>query len=117
MLQCESRWLKQWICFAQNSIRQTWAHLVNTVCRIGTKSPTMNFQIYLMVTWSNLRGYCFTLSKALGMPLKGTAQIQLYYGESGLRPMLDADVLVHTHQAEVDLHWRLFWECFNAKDD
>jgi hypothetical protein len=89
------------------------------------------------------------------MVLKGAALIQLYYRESGLRPMLDADVLVHAHQAEqamdllarlgwepvryrrpqtripilhstpfedddgrqVDLHWHLFWECFNANDD
>lgn len=88
------------------------------------------------------------------MVLKGAALIQLYYRESGLRPMLDADVLVHAHQAEqamelltslqwkprytppqtripiihstpfedtagrqVDLHWHLFWECFNAGDD
>lgn len=88
------------------------------------------------------------------MVLKGAALIQLYYKESGLRPMLDADVLVHAHQAEqamqvltklqwkplrflqprmripivhstpfedgggrqLDLHWHLFWECFNAKD-
>ena len=89
------------------------------------------------------------------MALKGAALIQLYYGESGVRPMLDADVLVHEHQAEqaielliklqwkplrcmqpraripiihstpfedsggrqMDLHWHLFWECFNASDD
>lgn len=88
------------------------------------------------------------------MVLKGAALIQLYYRESGLRPMLDADVLVHAHQAEramdvltglrwkprygrpqmripiihstpfeddggrqVDLHWHLFWECFNASDN
>jgi putative nucleotidyltransferase-like protein len=89
------------------------------------------------------------------MVLKGAALIQLYYRESGLRPMLDADVLVHTQQAEqamellsklrwksvyhdrpqiripiqhstpfeddggrqVDLHWHLFWECFNANDE
>lgn len=89
------------------------------------------------------------------MVLKGAALIQLYYRESGLRPMLDADVLVHPHQTEqamqlltrlqwkpfrylqprnripivhstpfednggrqVDLHWHLFWECFNASDD
>ena len=89
------------------------------------------------------------------MVLKGAALIPLYYRESGLRPMLDADVLVHEHQAEqamelltrlgwksarftqpqmripivhstpfedgggrqVDLHWHLFWECFNANDD
>ena len=89
------------------------------------------------------------------MVLKGAALIQLYYKESGLRPMLDADVLVHAHQAEqamelltnlrwnpvryrqpqmripilhstpfeddggrqLDLHWHLFWECFNANDD
>jgi len=88
------------------------------------------------------------------MVLKGAALIQLYYKESGLRPMLDADVLVHAHQAEqamdiltrldwkpryreprmripiihstpfedgggrqMDLHWHLFWECFNASDD
>jgi Uncharacterised nucleotidyltransferase len=87
--------------------------------------------------------------------LKGAALIQLYYRESGLRPMLDADVLVHAQQAEqamelltrlqwksvhytrpqmripilhstpfedgggrhVDLHWHLFWECFNGNDD
>lgn len=88
------------------------------------------------------------------MVLKGAALIQLYYRESGLRPMLDADVLVHANQAEqamevlttlkwkpripqpqnripiihstpfedeggrqVDLHWHLFWECFNAGAD
>lgn len=89
------------------------------------------------------------------MVLKGAALIQLYYRESGLRPMLDADVLVHASQAEqamelltrlrwkpvrykrpqmripilhstpfeddggrqLDLHWHLFWECFNANDD
>jgi hypothetical protein len=89
------------------------------------------------------------------MVLKGAALIQLYYRESSLRPMLDADVLVHAQQAEqamelltglrwksvrhsqpkmripivhstpfedgggrqVDLHWHLFWECFNANDD
>jgi hypothetical protein len=89
------------------------------------------------------------------MVLKGAALIQLYYKESGLRPMLDADVLVHAHQAklamqvltksqwkpfrylqplmripivhstpfedsgrrQMDLHWHLFWECFNASDD
>ena len=89
------------------------------------------------------------------MVLKGAALIQLYYRESGLRPMLDADVLVHARQAEqamevltslqwqplrcrqpqmripivhstpfednggrqVDLHWHLLWECFNASDD
>jgi hypothetical protein len=95
------------------------------------------------------------------MVLKGAALIPLYYRESGLRPMLDADVLVHAHQAsqamellmslrwkpryphplmriakpqmripvihsnpfedadgrQVDLHWHLFWECFNAGDD
>jgi hypothetical protein len=34
------------------------------------------------------------------MALKGAALIPLYYKESGLRPMLDADVLVHPHQAE-----------------
>ena len=89
------------------------------------------------------------------MVLKGAALIQLYYRESGLRPMLDADVLVHANQAkqamelltklrwkpvrytqpqmripilhstpfedgggrQVDLHWHLFWECFNASDN
>jgi len=89
------------------------------------------------------------------MVLKGAALIPLYYKESGLRPMLDADVLVPTPQAEqamavlaklqwkpfrfgqpqmripivhstpfedgggrqMDLHWHLFWECFNASVD
>ena len=89
------------------------------------------------------------------MVLKGAALIPLYYRESGLRPMLDGDVLVHAHQVEqamellgrlrwkpfrylqpharipivhstpfeddggrqLDLHWHLFWECFNASDD
>jgi hypothetical protein len=89
------------------------------------------------------------------MVLKGAALIQLYYRESGLRPMLDADVLVRADQAEkamelltrlrwtpvhyrrpqmripivhstpfedgggrqVDLHWHLLWECFNANDN
>ena len=89
------------------------------------------------------------------MVLKGAALIPLYYKETGLRPMLDADVLVHAQQAEqamevlaksqwkpfrfgqprsripivhstpfedsggrqMDLHWHLFWECFNAGED
>ena len=89
------------------------------------------------------------------MVLKGAALIPLYYKETGLRPMLDADVLVHARQVEqamevlaksqwkpfrfgqpqsripivhstpfedaggrqMDLHWHLFWECFNACDD
>ena len=89
------------------------------------------------------------------MVLKGAALIPLYYRESGLRPMVDADVLVPAHEAEhamellaslgwnsvryrrpqiripivhstpfqdgggrqMDLHWHLFWECFNANDD
>lgn len=89
------------------------------------------------------------------MVLKGAALIPLYYKEIGVRPMLDADVLVHSHQAEqamellakqrwkplrfmqpqmripivhstpfeddggrqLDLHWHLFWECFNAGED
>jgi hypothetical protein len=44
--------------------------------------------------------------------LKGAALIQLYYRESGLRPMLDADVLVHTHQAELAMEVlsRLRWK-------
>ena len=88
------------------------------------------------------------------MMLKGAALVPLYYRESGLRPMLDADVMVPTHQAaqamdllnklrwksvsysrpqirisiihstsfngdagcNVDLHWHLFWECFNANE-
>lgn len=86
--------------------------------------------------------------------LKGAALIPLYYREIGVRPMLDADVLVRPHQAkqamevlhnlrwkpfrygepqkripivhstpfedeggrQLDLHWHLFWECFNAGD-
>lgn len=46
------------------------------------------------------------------MVLKGAALIQLYYRESGLRPMLDADVLVHAHQAEqaMELLTRLQWK-------
>ena len=87
------------------------------------------------------------------MVLKGAALIPLYYRESALRPMLDADVLVHDRQSEqamelltrlgwkprysrpqqripiihstpfeddggsqLDLHWHLFWECFNANN-
>ena len=46
------------------------------------------------------------------MVLKGAALIPLYYKESGLRPMLDADVLVHTQQAELamELLTRLRWK-------
>src|SRR5215813_5242175 len=42
---------------------------------------------------------------------QGAALIQLYYKDSGLRPMLDADVLVHVHQAEqaMGLLTRLRW--------
>jgi hypothetical protein len=46
------------------------------------------------------------------MVLKGAALIPLYYRESGLRPMLDADVLVQTHQAEqaMEVLSRLRWK-------
>jgi hypothetical protein len=46
------------------------------------------------------------------MVLKGAALIQLYYRESGLRPMLDADVLVRAHQAEqaMEVLTRLGWK-------
>lgn len=46
------------------------------------------------------------------MVLKGAALIQLYYKESGLRPMLDADVLVHAHQAgqAMEILTKLDWK-------
>ena len=46
------------------------------------------------------------------MVLKGVALIQLYYRESGLRPMLDADVLVHAHHAEqaMEVLTKLQWK-------
>lgn len=46
------------------------------------------------------------------MVLKGAALIPLYYKESGLRPMLDVDVLVHTRQAgqAMELLARLGWK-------
>lgn len=86
--------------------------------------------------------------------LKGCALVPLYYRESGLRPMQDADILVRVEQArpamallkkmgwpayrisapekmipvrhslpftdqdgrQIDLHWHLLWECWNASD-
>ena len=46
--------------------------------------------------------------------LKGAALIPLYYRETGLRPMLDADVLVHAHQAEqaMEVLSKLQWKPF-----
>lgn len=46
------------------------------------------------------------------MVLKGAALIQLYYKESGLRPMLDADVLVHAHHAgqAMEILTKLDWK-------
>ena len=138
--------------------------LYRNLQRHGVKDPVMDrlkgvyrYYLYkneiLMHRLGNLLG-AFADAGIDTMVLKGAALIQLYYRESGLRPMLDADLLVHASQAEqamelmaklqwkavrytqpqrripivhstpfedsggrqVDLHWHLFWECFNAKD-
>ena len=138
--------------------------LYRNLQRHGVKDPLMDrmkgvYRYYLYKNEILLHrvGGLLAAFEAAGietMVLKGAALIQLYYRESGLRPMLDADVLVHAHQAEqamelltrlqwkpryarpqmripiihstpfedssgrqVDLHWHLFWECFNAGDD
>ena len=139
--------------------------LYRNLQRLGVKDPLMDrlkgvyrYYLYkneiLLHRIGNLLA-AFEEAKIETMVLKGAALIQLYYRESGLRPMLDADVLVHAHDAEramdvlmksqwkplryaqpqmripivhstpfednggrqVDLHWHLFWECFNAKQD
>ena len=139
--------------------------LYRNLQRHGVKDPLMDRLkgVYRYYLYKNeilmhriaalLRG--FEEAGITTMVLKGAALIPLYYGETGLRPMLDADVLVHTHQVEqamevlhslkwkpfryeqprmripivhstpfedeggrqLDLHWHLFWECFNAGDD
>jgi Uncharacterised nucleotidyltransferase len=139
--------------------------LYRNMQRLGVKDPLMDrlkgvYRYYLYKNEILLHriGTLLAAFEAAGietMVLKGAALIQLYYRESGLRPMLDADVLVHAYQAEqamevlarmqweplryrqpqmripivhstpfedeggrqVDLHWHLFWECFNAKED
>jgi putative nucleotidyltransferase-like protein len=139
--------------------------LYRNLQRLGVKDPLMDrlkgvyrYYLYkneiLLHRVSNLLA-AFEEAGITTMALKGAALIQLYYRESGVRPMLDADVLVHAHQAEqamellnklrwkpvrhrqpqlripiihstpfedeggrqVDLHWHLFWECFNASDN
>lgn len=139
--------------------------LYRNLQRHGVKDPLMDrlkgvyrYYLYKNEILMHRIGSLLAAFKDAGietMVLKGAALIQLYYRESGLRPMLDADVLVHAHQAEqamdvlarlqwqplrypqprmripivhstpfedngrrqVDLHWHLFWECFNASDD
>jgi putative nucleotidyltransferase-like protein len=139
--------------------------LYRNLQRLGVKDPQMErlkgvYRYYLYkneILMHRIGGLLAAFEEAgiKTMVLKGAALIQLYYRESGLRPMLDADVLVHAHQAEqamglltrlqwkplrygqpqmripivhstpfedaggrqLDLHWHLFWECFNAKDD
>src|SRR5689334_6031332 len=138
--------------------------LYRNLQRLGVKDPLMDrlkgvYRYYLYkneILMHRIGGLLSAFEEAgiETMVLKGAALIQLYYRESGLRPMLDADVLVHAHQAEqamevltrlqwkplryrqprmripivhstafeddggrqVDLHWHLFWECFNASD-
>lgn len=139
--------------------------LYRNLQRHGVKDPLMDrlkgvyrYYLYKNEILMHRVGSLLAAFKEAGidtMVLKGAALIQLYYRESGLRPMLDADVLVHAHQAEqamqlltrlqwkpfrylqplmripivhstpfedgggrqLDLHWHLFWECFNASDD
>lgn len=139
--------------------------LYRNLQRLGVKDPSLERLkgVYRYYLYKNeiLMHRLASLLKAFEeagiktMVLKGAALIPLYYRESGLRPMLDADVLVRTNQAEqamellnalgwrsfrcgqpqtripiihstpfeddghrqVDLHWHLFWECFNAGAD
>lgn len=139
--------------------------LYRNLQRHGIKDPLMErlkgvyrYYLYKNEILMHRIGTLLTAFEAAGintLVLKGAALIQLYYRESGLRPMLDADVLVQAHQAEqamevltrlqwkplrytrpqmripivhstpfedgggrqLDLHWHLFWECFNASDD
>ena len=139
--------------------------LYRNLQRLGVKDPLMDrlkgvYRYYLYKNEILMHRIgallaAFEEAKIQTMVLKGAALIQLYYRESGLRPMLDADVLVHARDAEramevlmksqwkplrydqpqmripivhstpfedsggrqVDLHWHLFWECFNAKED
>jgi hypothetical protein len=139
--------------------------LYRNMQRHGVKDPLMDrlkgvyrYYLYKNEILMHRIGALLTALEGAGiqtMVLKGAALIPLYYRESGLRPMLDADVLVHSRQAEqamdvlskfqwkpfrygepqrripivhstpfeddggrqVDLHWHLFWECFNAGDD
>lgn len=139
--------------------------LYRNMQRHGIKDPLMDrmkgvyrYYLYKNEILMHRIGSLLAAFEAAGiqtMVLKGAALIPLYYKESGLRPMLDADVLVHAPQAEqamevlaklqwksfrfgqpqiripivhstpfedgggrqMDLHWHLFWECFNACDD
>jgi len=139
--------------------------LYRNLQRHGVKDPLMErlkgvyrYYLYKNEILMHRVGTLLAAFEAAGITtlvLKGAALIQLYYRESGLRPMLDADVLVQAHQAEqamevltrlqwkplrylrpqmripivhstpfedsggrqVDLHWHLFWECFNASHD
>jgi hypothetical protein len=139
--------------------------LYRNLQRLGIKDPLMDrlkgvyrYYLYKNEILMHRIGILLSAFAEAGietMVLKGAALIQLYYRESGLRPMLDADVLVHARDAEqamevllksqwqpfrygqpqmripivhstpfedeahrqVDLHWHLFWECFNASDD
>jgi hypothetical protein len=138
--------------------------LYRNLQRHGVKDPLMErfkgvyrYYLYKNEILMHRVGILLAAFEAAGiktMALKGAALVQLYYRETGVRPMLDADVLVHAHHAEqameilaklewkpvyyrphrripifhstpfedgggrqVDLHWHLFWECFNAKDN
>jgi hypothetical protein len=141
------------------------SQLYRNLQRLGIKDPLMDrlkgvyrYYLYKNEILMHRIGILLSAFAEAGietMVLKGAALIQLYYRESGLRPMLDADVLVHARDAEqamevllksqwqpfryghpqmripivhstpfedeahrqVDLHWHLFWECFNASDD
>jgi hypothetical protein len=139
--------------------------LYRNLQRHGVKDPMMDrlkgvYRYYLYKNQMLLHRMgsllaAFQEARIETMVLKGAALVQLYYKEPAVRPMLDADLLVHAHQAEqamalltklqwkpfkylqplmripivhstpfedeggrqLDLHWHLFWECFNARED
>ena len=96
--------------------------LYRNLQRHGVKDPLMDrlkgvyrYYLYKNEILMHRIGTLLAAFEAAGidtMVLKGAALIQLYYRESGVRPMLDADVLVHAHQAEqaMELLTRLRWK-------
>ena len=96
--------------------------LYRNLQRHGVKDPVMErlkgvyrYYLYKNEILMHRLGALLTAFKEAGietMVLKGAALIPLYYRESGLRPMLDADVLVHAHQAAqaMDLLMSLRWK-------
>src|SRR4051794_37402336 len=96
--------------------------LYRNLQRLGVKDPLMDrlkgvYRYYLYkneILMHRVAALLAAFEEAgiTTLVLKGAALIPLYYRETGVRPMLDADVLVHAQQAQqaMELLAKLRWK-------